>query len=364
MINFAIVCKFLGLADNFRVMITVEHNIDLRRLSTFGVQGTAFRLVTYTSQEDLIELFSDNTDKWLTGKTVHIGDGSNLLFVGDFNGTLLKSAIAGTPIITDNNYESVSVTAGAGMTMDDLCAEMALQSLWGIENLSGIPGQVGAAAVQNIGAYGVEIADVIETVSLFDTKEKEFCNIPKEECGYGYRTSIFKSLPYQGRYIITAVTLRLSKLPQPKLSYGHLAMRVGESPSTTEIRKEVKAMRDSKLPDISKYGNAGSYFKNVEIDLPTFNHIRSIVQGKEVPHYILDNGKIKVPTAWLIEQCGLKGVCSGNAMVWHKQPLVIVNATGSATSADIIRLEEKIVESVKAKFGVTVEPEVEKIQSI
>lgn len=344
-------------------MIRIEDNVALRPLNTFGLQGTVRRLVTYTDPSDLTELFAD-PGTWKTGKVTHIGAGSNLLFVGDYDGTILKSAIESRPVTTAESAETISMTAGAGMLMDDLCTEIARQGLWGTENLSGIPGQVGAAAVQNIGAYGVEISDLIEEVHLFDTEATTHITMKGSQCGYGYRTSIFKRSPLHGRYIVTAVTLRLSKLPAPRLSYGHLAVRVSAFPSPDEIRREVIAMRDSKLPDWHRYGNAGSYFKNVETDLSVYERICSMVEPDEVPHYRLDDGRVKIPTAWLIERCDWKGECEGDAMVWQKQPLVLVNATGNATAADIIRLEEKIISSVHTRFGVTIEPEVEKIKDI
>ena len=366
MITFANVLTEPYLPGNYNTMIKIEDNVDLRPLNTFGLQGKVRRLVTYTDTADLTELFT--TKKWQVGKVTNIGDGSNLLFIGDYNGTLLKSGINHPIKITDNNNNNnddhIFVTAGAGMTMDDLCAEMASRGLWGTENLSGIPGQVGAAAVQNIGAYGVEIADLIEKVHLFDTVEAAHVSMSADECHYGYRTSVFKKQPQRGRYIVTAVTLRLSKRPMPRLSYGHLAVKVSAFPSPEEIRKAVIEMRDNKLPDWHQYGNAGSYFKNVETEISVYDRICSIVEPDEVPHYRLNDGRIKIPTAWLIEQCGWKGKGNSEASVWQKQPLVLINATGNATSDDIIELEEEIVRSVHKKFGVTIEPEVEKIRNI
>ena len=342
-------------------MIKIEDNVDLLPLNTFGLKGKARRLVTYTKPKDLDDLFINDTAEWLMGEMCHIGGGSNLLFVGDYDGTLLKSDIKGIEVLSDN--DTVLVKVGAGVVMDDLCADMAARGLWGTENLSGIPGQVGAAAVQNIGAYGVEIAELIERVDVYDTITRTFGTFTADECGYGYRTSVFKRAPLKGRYIVTAVTLRLSALPNPRLSYGHLAVRVSAFPTPDEVRKEVMAMRDSKLPDWHEYGNAGSYFKNVETDTAVYERICSIVAPDLVPSYRLTDGRIKIPTAWFIERCGWKGRQNGGAAVWEKQPLVIVNATGSATADDIIGLEEKIVRSVHDHFKVTIEPEVEKISA-
>lgn len=345
-------------------MIKIEDNVDLRSLNTFGLQGTARRLVTYTDQQDLDSLFAHDKSEWQTGSVIHIGGGSNILFIGDYDGTILKSEISHPPVFTEESENTVLVTAGAGMTMDDLCAEVASRGLWGTENLSGIPGQVGAAAVQNIGAYGVEISDIIEVVHLFDTETTTHITMRGAECGYGYRTSIFKRKPLKGRYIVTSVTLRLSRLPAPRLSYGHLAVRVSAFPTPQEIRREVIAMRDNKLPDWHKTGNAGSYFKNVETDVAVYDRICSMVQPEAVPHYPTGDGRVKIPTAWMIEKCGWKGRSEGGAAVWQKQPLVLVNATGNASWSDIVGLEENIISSVYKKFGVTIEPEVEKIRNI
>ncbi len=344
-------------------MIRIEDYVDLLPLNTFGLKGTARRLVTYTEPEDLNDLFANGTDEWLIGKMCHAGGGSNLLFVGDYDGTILKSEIKGIEILTPDNDDCVLVKAGAGVMMDDLCADMASRGLWGTENLSGIPGQAGAAAVQNIGAYGVEIAELIERVEVYDTVGRTFDAFTAAECGYGYRTSVFKRAPLKGRYIVTAVTLRLSATSHPRLSYGHLAVRVSAFPTPEEVRREVMAMRDSKLPDWHEYGNAGSYFKNVETDTAVYDRICAMVAPDLVPSYRLTDGRIKIPTAWFIERCGWKGRHNGGAAVWEKQPLVIVNATGNATADDIVGLEKEIVRSVHDRFKVTIEPEVEKIST-
>lgn len=342
-------------------MIEIKDNVDLRPLNTFGLPGTATRLVTYTEPADLPALFSDAAS-WKIGDVTHIGGGSNLLFTADYHGTLLKSEIKGIEISRCDD-STMLVTAGAGVFMDDLCDDMARRNLWGTENLSGIPGQVGAAAVQNIGAYGVEIGELIEKVHLFDTATCTFTDFAADECAYAYRSSIFKTPAIKGRYIVTAVTLRLSELPVPRLDYGHLAVRVSAFPSPAEVRREVMAMRDTKLPDWHRVGNAGSYFKNVETTQAVYDRICSMVAPDLVPSYRLDSGLVKIPTAWFIERCGWKGRSMGDAAVWERQPLVLVNATGSATAADVIALEKEIIRSVHDRFGVTISPEVEKISS-
>lgn len=288
---------------------------------------------------------------------------------------------------------------------DDFCQWAAQQGLWGVENLSYIPGEVGASAVQNIGAYGVEVKDVIHTVYCYDTVEEEFVSFPVQECGYGYRDSIFKDPQIKGRYIVTHVVFALSSEPQPRLEYGHLAVAVAEATSDSSdplltpslIRKVIIKIRKEKLPEPSVMGSAGSFFKNPVISLEHFQSIEAAAKAEhgadyKVPHYIIEGQpsvesahegcgskssgchsersvsevekspqQIKIPAAWLIEQCGWKGRRSGGAAVYDKQPLVIVNYTGEAYPEEIIGLEKRIIASVKDKFGIELHPEVDHI---
>ena len=261
------------------------------------------------------------------------------------------------------------VSVGAGVVFDDFCAWAAKEGLWGVENLSYIPGEVGASAVQNIGAYGVEVKDVIRRVYCYDTVEEEFVNFSVEECGYGYRDSIFKDPEVKGRYIVTHVVFALSRTPQPRLDYGHLKAAVeAMGPELTPglIRRVIIKIRKEKLPEPSVMGSAGSFFKNPVVSMADFQRIEASAKAElgadyMVPHYDLPDGTVKVPAAWLIEQCGWKGRRSGGAAVWEKQPLVIVNYTGEAFPEEIIGLEKRIIASVKAKFGVELHPEVEHI---
>jgi UDP-N-acetylmuramate dehydrogenase len=226
---------------------------------------------------------------------------------------------------------------------------------------------VGASAVQNIGAYGVEVKDVIRTVYCYDTVEEEFVNFDVEDLGYGYRDSAFKDPEIKGRYIVTHVVFALSRTPQPKLDYGHLKAAVEPNGVTPEaIRKAIIKIRKEKLPETSVMGSAGSFFKNPVIEAEHFERIESAAKAElgqdyKVPHYDLPDGLVKVPAAWMIEQCGWKGRRSGGAAVWEKQPLVIVNYTGEAFPEEIIGLERRIVASVKAKFDIELHPEVEHI---
>jgi UDP-N-acetylmuramate dehydrogenase len=271
----------------------------------------------------------------------------------------------------DAATEKVYVSVGAGVVFDDFCAWAAKEGLWGVENLSYIPGEVGASAVQNIGAYGVEVKDVIRTVFCYDTVEEEFVKFDVEECEYGYRDSVFKDPEVKGRYIVTHVVFALSRTPQPRLDYGHLkeavASFVMEKPLTPAvIRKAIIKIRKEKLPEPSVMGSAGSFFKNPVITAEHFARIEAAAKAElgqecKVPHYDLPDGTVKVPAAWLIEQCGWKGKRSGGAAVYDKQPLVIVNYTGDAYPEEIIGLERRIIASVKSKFDIDLHPEVEHI---
>ena len=294
----------------------------------------------------------------------------------------------------------VLVSVGAGVVFDDFCDWAAKEGLWGVENLSYIPGEVGASAVQNIGAYGVEVKDVIRKVYCYDTVEEEFVNFSVEECGYGYRDSIFKNPEIKGRYIVTHVVFALSREPQPKLDYGHLKDAVsaaGSDLTPALIRKVIIRIRKEKLPEPSVKGSAGSFFKNPVVSQEHFARIEAAAKAEHgpdynVPHYVvsdpgtvipnplyhceerssschceeqgdvaISSPMVKIPAAWMIEQCGWKGKRSGGAAVWEKQPLVIVNYTGEAYPEEIVGLEKRIIASVKAKFGVDLHPEVEHV---
>lgn len=366
-------------------MIKTEYYKDLTKMNTFGMKVKTRCFIEYDSIADLVDIEFEE----LSRPILHIGGGSNLLFTQDFNGTVLHSKIDFIEILEDchsipclhrngisstdlSRSSKVLVSVGAGVTFDDFCAWAAKEGLWGVENLSYIPGEVGASAVQNIGAYGVEVKDVIHRVYCYDTVEEEFVSFGVEECEYGYRDSIFKDLEIKGRYIVTHVVFALSREPKPRLEYGHLreaVSKVAEASAgiTPEmIRSVIIKIRKEKLPEPSVMGSAGSFFKNPVISLEHFQRIESAAQAEygqdyNVPHYDLPDGMVKVPAAWMIEQCGWKGRRSGGAAVYEKQPLVIVNYTGEAYPEEIIGLERRIVSSVKEKFGVELHPEVDHI---
>ena len=330
--------------------------------------------VDVTEPEDLLTLDFDALPQPL----FVMGGGSNLLFTKDFPGTVLHLCNKGYTILPDS-----LVRVGAGVVFDDFCAWAAAQGLWGPENLSLIPGEVGASAVQNIGAYGVEAKDIIDTVHAFDRTTRAFVDIPGADCGYGYRTSLFKT-DWKGRYIITAVTFRLSAVPQPKLDYGGvrkaLEARFPVKPGMTEenvmpdlighltpqkVRETVIGIREQKLPDPKVTGSAGSFFCNPVIEREHFEKIVAIAKAEngpeyEVPHYDV-GGRVKVPAAWMIDQCGFKGAREGGAQVYPKQPLVIVNETGNATPDEIIALEQRVIGTIREKYGIELHPEVEHV---
>ena len=379
-------------------MIKTSYYQDLTKMNTFGMRVKARCFIEYDSVADLVDIEFEE----LARPVLHVGGGSNLLFTDDFKGTVLHSKVNFIEILEDCHSDqstdchsdqstdchsdqssdchfdqaqrvekSVLVSVGAGVVFDDFCAWAAKEGLWGVENLSHIPGETGASAVQNIGAYGVEVKDVIHTVYCYDTVEEEFVHFSVDECGYGYRDSIFKDPEIKGRYIVTHVVFTLSRDPQPRMDYGHLkdavlAEAAGCELTPAMIRKVIIKIRKEKLPEPSVMGSAGSFFKNPVIEAGQFAHIEAAAKAEHgpdfmVPHYDLPDGTVKVPAAWMIEQCGWKGRRSGGAAVWDKQPLVIVNYTGEAYPEEIVGLEKRIIASVKAKFGVDLHPEVEHV---
>ena len=330
-------------------------------MNTFGMKVKARCFIEYDSVADLVDIEFEE----LARPVLHIGGGSNLLFTDDFKGTVLHSKINFIEEIGSEG-DMVLVSVGAGVIFDDFCDWAAKEGLWGVENLSYIPGEVGASAVQNIGAYGVEVKDVIHKVYCYDTVEEEFVSFDVDECEYGYRDSAFKDPELKGRYIVTHVVFALSREAQPQLEYAHLREAVGENATVAQIRKTIIKIRKEKLPEPSVMGSAGSFFKNPVISAEHFKQIETAARAElgaeyKVPHYDLPDGTVKVPAAWMIEQCGWKGKRSGGAAVYDKQPLVIVNYTGEAFPEEIIGLERRIMDSIKRKFNIDLHPEVEHI---
>lgn len=347
----------------------IGYDKDLTPANTFKMKVSCACFVEYDSVRELEDFVCGGGLSVCPYPLLHIGGGSNLLFTKDFPGTVLHSGISFISASESVDEDGkVRVEVGAAVVWDDFCAWCAGRGLWGVENLSGIPGETGAAAVQNIGAYGVEAKDVVEKVKCFDIvlgREKVFSNA---DCQYGYRESLFKGTS-KGRYIVTSVVFALSQTANPKLKYGHLeeAVAAEEGEMTPSLlRKTVIGMRDSKLPDPAVTGNAGSFFKNPVVPKSSFdvaaNYARSKYgEGYVVPHFDAGSGFVKIPAAWLIEQCGWKGHTEGNVGVWHRQPLVLVNITGQAGPEEIMSLENRIIASVESLFGITLHPEVEHI---
>jgi UDP-N-acetylmuramate dehydrogenase len=333
--------------------MTITQHASLLNYNTFGVESLADYLIEYNSAADLQEVLKLDLIK--SNKILHIGKGSNLLFLSDFKGVVIHSAIHNISTLSENN-EFVYVEAGSSVVWDDFVAFCVEKGWGGIENLSLIPGEVGAAAVQNIGAYGMEICDSIEVVNAVEIDTSQLRNFINSECQYGYRDSIFKN-ELRGKYIITSVLFKLRKTPEFKLDYHHLEQEVIKLGEITlkNIRGTIISIRESKLPDPKITGNAGSFFMNPVITKKKFNTLQK--NYPHIPHYFVSENEEKIPAGWLIEQCGWKGKRIGNAGVHDKQALVLVNL-GGATGAEIVHLAEQIQVSVKETFGIELKPEV------
>ena len=336
-----------------------EENCSLIGHNTFGIHVKARQFVEYDSVEELQAFVRERVDQCNASPLLHIGGGSNLLFLGDFEGTILHSRMDDIAVTADE-VDNIYVRASAGIVWDDW-VQYAIDNHWyGLENLSLIPGEVGASAVQNIGAYGVEAKDFIIAVDAVDLQTGELRHFTSEECRYGYRDSIFKH-ELRGRYAVTHVHFRLSHSFRPKLEYGGirqaLATRGIDDTNLTaeQLRQTIIEIRRSKLPEPSELGNAGSFFTNPIVPRATFEHLSN--EYPNLPHYEVDEWRVKIPAGWMIEQCGWKGKTLGKAGVYEKQALVLVNR-GGATGADIAALCERIQADVKAKFGIAIVPEV------
>lgn len=333
----------------------IEQNFSLEKYNTFHLPVKTRWFMEYESEEDVQKILRD--EYFQECLSTHIGQGSNLLFINDYNGIILHSAIRGMEVVSEDEA-TVSLRVGAGEVWDEVVAYAVSKGWGGIENLSLIPGEVGAAAVQNIGAYGVEIKDVIESVEAWNRLTFEKHVFTAEECGYGYRSSRFKD-PHQDPHFITYVTLRLEKFPVFNIEYGALKQRLSDKALTLEnVRETVISIRKEKLPDTESLGNAGSFFMNPLITDEHFERIRK--EYPDVPSYPAEKGKVKVPAGWLIEKCGFKGQCHGNVGVYEKQALVLVNF-GGATGDEIALFAESIRAAVKERFGIELMPEVKYI---
>lgn len=333
--------------------MTISKHVSLLPFNTFGIDVKTDYLIEYFSVEELSAILK--SELVTSSRLLHVGSGSNLLFLNDFDGVVLHSQLKSIDLLTTDE-QSVYVEVGAGVAWDDF-VDFAVNKGWGgVENLSLIPGETGAAAVQNIGAYGVEVQSVIDRVKTVEVESGEIREFSNAECEYGYRESIFKTM-LKGKYIVTSVVFRLECVPTFTLDYQHMEDEVRKNGdlSLANVRQTIIAIRQSKLPDPAVQGNAGSFFMNPVIPKSLFVQLQS--QFPEMPHYYVSETDEKVPAAWLIDKCGWKGKQIGKAAVHDKQALVLVNK-GGATGAEIVFLAEQIQLSVKEKFGIELRPEV------
>lgn len=333
-----------------------KKNESLLTYNTFGIDVRCEELIRYDSVAELQRLVPS-----LQGRRyLHIGGGSNLLFLSDFDGVILKSDIVGIDVISESETE-VILRAGAAIVWDDFVDFCTGHGYYGLENLSLIPGEVGASAVQNIGAYGAEAADRIVNVELVDLRTGELKTMLRSDCSYGYRHSIFKEDGVRGCYAVTHVTYRLDRTFKPALEYGgirHALVEAGlqeDKLTAMQLRQTIIDIRRHKLPDPKVTGNAGSFFMNPVVPRLQFEDLLS--KYPQMPHYEVDDDNVKIPAGWLIDQCGWKGKTLGPAGVHPMQALVLVNC-GGATGADIVSLCDAIRNDVQSQFGIAIHPEV------
>jgi UDP-N-acetylmuramate dehydrogenase len=335
-------------------MLQIQQNVSLKNFNTFGIDAKARYFVEIGHANDLAELFMD--PQWQQMDRLILGGGSNMLFVKDFDGLVIRMNIRG--INHRISHDDVIVEAGAGEVWNDLVNFCVARNYAGLENLSLIPGSVGASPIQNIGAYGVELKDVLKSCEAFEIASGTIKTFSNADCRFGYRDSIFKN-ELKGQYIITSVKFHLSLVADVKLHYGaikdELAKRNIESPTIRDVSQVVSHIRVSKLPDPSTIGNAGSFFKNPVITLNLFEKVQS--NFPEVVNYPAGTGEVKLAAGWLIEQCGWKGKVVGHTGTWKNQALVLVNH-GGATGEEVYSLSSQIIDSVYTKFGVLLEREV------
>ncbi len=339
----------------------IHSNYPIEKYNTFGIAVTSELFVHYDSESELrsfVEIYHKEYDHL---RLLHVGEGSNLLFIGDYSGVILHSGISDITILEEQD-DDVLVRVGAGVKHDDFVRYAIEHGWYGMENLSNIPGQVGAAAVQNIGAYGVELSDVVETVQGVSLKNGEERIWTAKQCEYSYRWSVFKSDALRGKYAITHVTFRLHRTFRPRLGYVGLQNVLsqkgfidGGGLTAEELRRIIIDIRSQKLPDPAIQGNAGSFFMNPIIERRVYEHLQQ--EYPFMPFYTVDEDHVKVPAAWLIDQCGWKGRILGKVAVHDRQALVLVNL-GGATGNDVVLLSDTIRRDVWERFRIELHPEV------
>lgn len=330
----------------------IENNYNLLRHNTFGIEVHCRKFVEYTSADELRTILGQRP-------LLHIGGGSNLLFLGDYKGTVLHSAIQTLEHSTQG--DDVLLRVGSGMVWDDLVAQSIAHGWYGLENLSLIPGEVGASAVQNIGAYGSEAKDYITQVECMNLETGQLHTFSNEECHYGYRRSIFKTPEERGRWAVLYVHYRLSLTFTPRLDYGGIRLQLqqrgipAETVTASQLRQTIIDIRQGKLPDPKVQGNAGSFFMNPVVPREKYEALARLYP--DMPHYDAPDGGVKIPAGWMIEQCGWKGRRLGPAAVHNRQALVLVNL-GGATGHDILQLCHAVRDDVARQFGIDIHPEV------
>lgn len=330
----------------------MEENKSLRELNSFGVDVSARRFAEFSDRAELVGLLDSlaTGEKWMI-----LGGGNNVLFTGDYDGTVLHPVCRDITQVSDDG-RTVRVRAGAGVEWDDFVAWAVRNGLGGVENLSSIPGYVGAAPVQNIGAYGAEAKDTIESVECLLTDTRETVTLSNAECRFGYRDSIFKR-ELKGRAVILAVRFVLTRDPQFRLRYGDVSQQVEAlgGVSLENIRQAVIAIRSNKLPDPKVLGNAGSFFKNPVVPQTLADSLTE--KYPDMPRYAAGEGRVKLAAGWLIDRCGWRGARRGPVGIHERQALVVVNH-GGATGADIVNLAHAVRRDVLERFGVTIDMEV------
>ena len=335
-------------------MSNILHKYSLKNYNTFGIAAKAKYFASFSSEAELTALLKNNICK--TEPLFILGGGSNILLTQDFEGIVLGNNIKGIDVISEDE-QSISIEVGAGEVWHDFVLWSINQNLSGIENLALIPGLVGASPMQNIGAYGTEVKDVITKVSYIEIETGLQKEITTSECNFGYRNSIFKE-ELRGKVVITKVVYKLSKTPLNNIKYGAITeelKRLKKEPSPGSIAQAVINIRSSKLPDPKVLGNSGSFFKNPIIETSQFEEMKK--EFPEMVGYTISESKTKIAAGWLIDNAGLKGYRKADAGVHKNQALVLVNY-GNATGTEIINLAKEVQQKVKEKYGISIEPEV------
>lgn len=330
------------------------YDFNLKEHNTFGIDVKCRRFIEFESVDELLQIVNSLTDA--DKPLLVLGGGSNMLFTADYEGTVLHSAIKGHVAVQTD--EGIMLRCGSGEVWDDIVSLCVSNRMYGAENLSLIPGDVGASAVQNIGAYGAEAKDIILKVEAVDLQTGKMCEFTNEECEYAYRKSKFKG-EWRNRFVITYVTYKLSEVFCPCLDYGNIRAELEKRnikvPTAEHLRNVIIDIRNEKLPDPKVEGNAGSFFMNPVV--PKAKYEELVARFGNVPHYSVDDNNEKIPAGWMIDQCGWKGKSLGKAGVHSRQALVLVNR-GGAEGKDIVALCDAIKRDVKDKFGIDIVPEV------